>query len=209
MTKKPFWEECYQQPGKLDTFRNGKPSNDVVIAASMLDRGSTALDLGCGEGRNAVYLADIGLATTAVDISGAGIKKLNTIASQMGLDVESSVCDMRKYMFSKQFDLVICHGCLHLVKREEWQKVLERIKNNTAPGGINVICVFTDQLPEPDDQKGIMSGLFREGELLEHYQDWEILDSRSCEFQDEHPGGIRHRHALNSLTAKKPKLRKK
>ena len=49
-----------------------------------------------------------------------------------------------------------------------------------------------------------MVGLFREGELLEYYKDWEVLESRSVEFQDEHPGGIRHKHALNAVTAKKP-----
>ncbi len=204
MTNTPFWEECYKRPGKPDTFRSGKPSDDVMAAASMLAKGSTALDLGCGEGRNAIYLAGTGLNTTAVDISGAGINKLNAVASEMDLDIESTVCDMRTYIFRRQFNLVVCHGCLHLVVRKEWKKLLFKIKENTMPGGLNVICVFTDKLPEPEDQKGLMTGLFKEGELVEHYQNWEILDNKSCEFQDEHPGGIKHRHALNSIFAKKP-----
>ena len=204
MTKKPFWEKCYQRPGKLDTFRGGKPSEDVIAAASMLAKGANALDLGCGEGRNAIYLAMNGFDTTAIDISKAGINKLNTFASERGLSIKSIVCDIRKFIFKRSFDLIACHGCLHLLYRKDWQKVINNIKKNTSPGGLNVICVFTDQLPEPDDQEGQMIGLFKEGELFEYYKEWEILDSRSCEFQDEHPGGIRHSHALNSITAKKP-----
>ena len=95
MTKKPFWEESYRRPGKPDTFRGGKPSDDVVAAASMLAKGSTALDLGCGEGRNAIYLANIGFYTSAVDISKAGIDKLNNVAFEMGLNINSAICDMR------------------------------------------------------------------------------------------------------------------
>ena len=93
---------------------------------------------------------------------------------------------------------------MYLIERNEWQSILDQIKKNTNPGGLNVICIFTDKLPEPEDQRGLMVGLFREGELLEYYNDWEILERRSIEFQDEHPGGIRHRHALNAITAKKP-----
>ena len=154
MVKKPFWEESYKRPGKLDTFRGGKPSNDVIAAASMLKKGSTALDLGCGEGRNAIYLASIGFDTSAIDISKPGIDKLNAAASEMGLNIKSSIYDMREYKLKRSYDLIVSHGCLHLVERKEWQKVINNIKNNTAPGGLNVICVFTDKLPEPEDQKG-------------------------------------------------------
>ena len=145
MTKKPFWEECYQRPGKLDTFNGGKPSDDIIAAASILHKGSTALDLGCGEGRNAIYLAGIGFNTSAVDISNVGINKLNTVASEMGLSIKSSVCDIREYVFERSFDLIASHGCLHLVERKDWQKVLNNIKKNTVPGGLNVICVFTNE----------------------------------------------------------------
>jgi tellurite methyltransferase len=204
MVTKPFWEEGYRRPGKLDTFGGGKPSKDVVAAASGLSPGASVLDLGCGEGRNAVYLGSLGLDTWAVDISSAGIAKLNATAKEMELSVHASVCDMRTYAFPRCFDLVVCHGCLHLVERDAWQRILDRIRDNTVAGGLNVVVVFTDTVPEPEDHCGLMVGLFREGELFEHYHDWDILESSSFEFEDEHPGGIRHRHAGNRLTARKP-----
>ena len=208
MVSKPFWEESYKRPGKLDTFGGGKPSANVVTAAALLadrlPKGATALDLGCGEGRNAIYLAGIGFETTAIDISGAGIEKLNTMTAEMELNVTASVCDMRIFPFPILFDLVVCQGCLHLVERNEWRQILDRIKRNTTAGGLNVVGVFTDTVPEPEDQKGLMVGLFKEGELFEHYAGWETLESKSFQFEHEHPGGIRHKHAGNRLTARKP-----
>jgi tellurite methyltransferase len=208
MATVPFWEECYKRPGKLDTFGGGKPSEDVVAAASLLsDRltaGASALDLGCGEGRNAIYLANLGFETWAVDISVAGIHKLSAVAKENGLRINALVRDMREYDFPCPFDLIVCQGCLHLVRRDEWQPILTRIKNGTAVGGLSVIGVLTDTVPEPEDQRGLMVGLFKEGELLEHYADWDVLDSRTFQFEHEHPGGIRHEHAGNNLTARKP-----
>jgi len=46
-----------------------------------------------------------------------------------------------------------------------------------------------------------MVGLFGEGELMEQYSDWTILDSTSQIFEHEHPDGPQHQHAANSLTA--------
>ena len=76
IARKPFWEESYKRPGKLDTFGGGKPSPEVVAVASKMKPGLKALDLGCGEGRNALYLASIGFVTSAVDISKSGIQKV-------------------------------------------------------------------------------------------------------------------------------------
>jgi tellurite methyltransferase len=163
-----------------------------------------ALDLGCGEGRNALYLASIGFETSASDMSESGIQKLNTIAKELHLDVDATVCDMRQYVFKKSFDLIVCVGCLHLIKRNEWPQVIAKMKQYTASGGINVVGAFTDEAPEPEDQRGLMVGLFKEGELFAYYQDWEIIDSKSYVFEDEHPDGARHKHAGNSVIARKP-----
>jgi tellurite methyltransferase len=205
MTRKmPFWEESYKRPGKLDTFGGGKPNITVEKIASQLPAGSRILDLGCGEGRNAIYLAGLGFKVTAFDISVAGIGKLLRTAEKKRLTVVASVADMREYEFPHRFDLIICNGCLHLITREESNSVIRRMKEATEPGGLNIVGVFTNTLPEPEDLKGFMVGLFKEGELLDQYKDWEILESRAYQFKDEHPGGLSHEHAANELVARKP-----
>lgn len=203
-TKTPFWEESYKRKGMLDTFGGGKPSELVVNIAEKLPKNLKALDLGCGEGRNAIYLANMGFVTSAVDISESGIEKLNTVASEKNLKVASSVCDMRKYNFPHEFDFIVCKGCLHLINRNEWKIVLENMKKFTTCGGYHIVDVFTDTLPEPDDQRGLMIGLFKEGELFEYYRDWEIIQTKSFNFKDTHPGGISHEHSCNAIIVRKP-----
>jgi len=83
-------------------------------------------------------------------------------------------------------------GCLHLIPRHDWEILIKRMQENTVTGGLHVIGVFTDTVPEPEDQRGLMVGLFKEGELLELYRDWHT-----------HPGGITHEHAGNDIGSKK------
>lgn len=202
--KKPFWEESYMRPGKLDTFGGGQPSNQVVSTALKIGLPATALDLGCGEGRNALYLAGLGFETSAIDISASGIQKLKTIANELHLTVNAGVCDMRTYAFDSLFDLIVCVGCLHLIKREEWREVLLNMKKYTSRGGFHVVGAFTDELPEPEDQRGLMVGLFKEGELITYYHDWEVIESQAYAVEHEHPNGPRHQHSGNSIIARKP-----
>jgi tellurite methyltransferase len=197
---KPFWESAYQIPTG-STF--GKPSTEMVAFADSLPPNSTVLDLGCGEGRNALFLAERGFDVTAVDISEHGVSKLRSLASQCGLKVRAEVGDMRSCHLDREFDLIVLHGCLHLIERAAWQQVLQRIKAHTAAGGHNVVAVFTDPLAPPHDLEAFCPGLFREGELFTYYEDWDVQVHRSYTVHDEHPGGIRHPHPVDKIVARK------
>lgn len=201
--KKPFWEESYKRPGKLDTFGGGKPNEAVAKVARLLPSGAKILDMGCGEGRNALYLARLGFKTSAFDISPSGIEKLRQMAYEKNLEIKASVWDMREYDFLHNFDLIVNQGCLHLIERNEWEVVIKRMKEFTTPGGYHVVGVFTDTVPEPEDQRGLMVGLFKEGELLERYRDWEIIEKKAYQFHHTHPGGISHEHSGNEIIVRK------
>ena len=204
MAMEPFWEDSYRRPGAADTFGGGKPSRDVVDLADKLPPGGRVLDLGCGDGRNALFLAERGFDTTAVDISRAGIDKLQAVAADRGVVVQAHVQDMREYAFEGPFDLIVSHGCLHFLERESWGVVLGRVQTSTAAGGYNVISVFTDVVPAPEDLRELMIGLFREGELFGLYSGWKSLGHGSRIFEDEHPGSPKHEHASNWIVAQKP-----
>jgi len=196
----PFWEHAYQN---LNESTFGEPSPEIVRLADTLPRTSKVLDLGCGEGRNALFLAEYGFDVTAVDISECGISKLQSLASNHSLAVRTQIEDMRSYVFDVDFDLIISHGCLHLIERWEWQELLQRFKSHTLPGGYNVVAVFTDQFAAPPNLEKFCLGLFHEGELFAHYSDWEITLRKTYVINDEHPGGIRHTHPINKVVARK------
>jgi len=204
MATKPFWEESYRRPGRMDTFGGGKPSQQVVDIVAKLPKGARTLDLGCGEGRQALYLARLGFEAVAVDISASGIAKVRDMAAAESLSVEAIECDMRDYTFPGRFDLIVCYGCLHLIHSHEWPRVIARMKAVTTAGGYNLTGAMTDKAPEPEDQRGLWVGLFREGELPAQYADWQVLEDKTFDFEHQHPDGPRHRHTGESLVARKP-----
>lgn len=199
-SSKPFWESAYQIPAG-SAF--GKPSAEIMAFADTLPPNSSVLDLGCGEGRNALFLAEQGFEVTAVDISEHGVNKLRSLAAQRGLKLRAEVADMRSYPLDCEFDLIISHGCLHLIERAAWQSVLQRIKDHTAAGGYNAVAVFTDQIAPPPDLEAFCVGLFRAGELFTYYENWDIQVRQSYTIHDEHPGGIRHTHPIDKIVARK------
>ena len=203
MIEKPFWEQTYSKKGAPVTFNDGKPSWDVIeVLERYLTKGKV-LDLGCGDGRNVIYAATKGYSVTAIDISKKGISKTRNLAEAAGLKVDARVQDMRNFQSVEEFDLIISHGCLHLISRNEWPRVIENIKKATKCFGYNVIVVFTDKVPPSEDIRPFTKGLFKEGELFEIYQDWNIIHKNSHEFKDEHEGGIKHTHAVNRIIAQK------
>ncbi|RBP95343.1 tellurite resistance protein TehB [Cytobacillus firmus] len=78
----PFWERAYLDD-EVETF--GKPSEEVINVSKHLHRNSKILDLGCGDGRHAIYLARMGHIVDAIDISKAGIAKVNRIKEKLNL----------------------------------------------------------------------------------------------------------------------------
>ena len=196
----PFWEQTYNDL-TLSTF--GQPSQEVRDVAAELPPGAKVLDLGCGEGRNALFLAEAGFDVSAVDISEAGIGKLRALADERGLDVRTEVADIRDYRISESYDLIMAHGCLHLIERPAWRKAIDEIKAHTNPSGVNIVVVFTDTIPPPDDLRDFCIGLFREGELFQIYGGWEIMLQRSYVFEDQHPDSPPHTHPVNKLVARR------
>ena len=194
----PFWERTYRNDS-ADTF--GRPSSEIVSLSAQLPAGACVLDAGCGEGRNARFLAARGFHVDAFDVSAAGIGKLTRMAAADGVHVNAWVEDLNTFEFSRSYDLIISHGVLHLLERHAWARVIAQMKEHTRPGGVNVVAVFTDEIPPPDDLAPFVRGLFKEGELARTYADWRQEQATSYVLEDEHPGGVRHRHAIDKVVA--------
>ncbi len=194
----PFWEQAYRNDS-ADAF--GRPSSEIISLAVRLPAGASVLDAGCGEGRNARFLAARGFQVDAFDVSAAGIDKLTRMAAADGVHVNAWVEDLNTFEFSRSYDVVISHGVLHLLERHAWTRVIAQMKEHTRPGGVNIVAVFTDEIPPPDDLAPFVRGLFKEGELARTYADWRDEQATSYVLEDEHPGGVRHRHAIDKVVA--------
>ena len=194
----PFWEQAYRND-RADTF--GRPSSEIVSLAERLPAAASVLDAGCGEGRNARFLAARGFRVDAFDVSAAGIDKLTRMAARDGVRVNAWPEDLNTFRFSRSYDLIISHGVLHLLEREVWSRVIAQMKAHTRTGGANVVAVFTDEIPPSNDLAPFVRGLFKAGELAGSYADWRQEQATSYVLEDEHPGGVRHRHAIDKVVA--------
>ena len=197
---KPFWEKEYLNRER-STF--GQPSKEVVDLVPSLPQDARILDVGCGDGRHALYLAGLGFQVDAFDISTAAIEKINYLKERHQLNINTCVCDALDYAFTQPYDLVIIHGVLQFIEREKQPRILDLLKRWTKIGGYHIVALFTDEEPVPDDLKDVMVGVFKEGEIKGYYQGWETAMFESRVFSDEHENGIRHTHAMNKIVAKK------
>ena len=197
---KPFWEQTYRNDS-VSTFAKG-PTADIKEYWPLFPAGGTVLDVGCGEGRNSIFLAEKGFAVDAFDISEAGVEKAMRIASTRGDNVNFMYCDLVNFRFEKKYDVILSHGVLHLCEKADRNIFIEQVKKNTIAGGYNAIGIFTNRLPATPDNAPFTKSLFDVGELPLCYRDWEIIHHLEGVFEDTHPGGIHHQHAYERIIVK-------
>ncbi len=199
---KPFWEEAYQD--KDITVFSSEPNATLKEFEHLINRRSGIIDVGCGEGQNAFYLAKQGYCNVeAFDISEHGIAKLQRKCQRNNLKINAFTADLTVFQFEKEYDMVMSFGTLHFVHKTDWKAFINRAKMHTNAGGIHIMQIFTDAVPASKDIAPFAVGLAKDGEIKELYDDWEILQFKSYVFEDAHPGVPKHLHASNKIVARK------
>jgi SAM-dependent methyltransferase len=124
------WDRRY---GGSELVWTAEPNRFLAAEAADLAPGR-ALDLACGEGRNAVWLAQRGWAVTGVDFSMVGLDKAQALAEQRGVSVQWRLADLLEYVPPPAaFDLVVVLY-LHIAVSAT-RDVLRRGAAALAPGG--------------------------------------------------------------------------
>lgn len=124
------WNRLYEEK---DLVWSAEPNRFLVEEVADLTPGR-ALDLGAGEGRNAIWLAELGWRVTAIDFARAGVEKARRIAASRGVEVSFVHADLLEYRPDPAaYDLVILLY-LHL-SWPEMTTVLGRAREALAPGG--------------------------------------------------------------------------
>lgn len=199
----PFWEEIYRKDDVM-TF-SVEPNRTIREFEYLLKKQSNILEVGCGEGQNALYLAKQGYCNIdAFDLSESGIEKLKRLCKINGVSINAFVQDLNAYRFDKKYDWIMSFATLCFVRKGEWKTFLRRAKDSTNAGGVHIMHTFTDTVPASADIAPFAVGLAKDGELKELYSDWEILQFQSYVFEDEHPNVPKHKHSVNKIVARKP-----
>lgn len=138
-----FWDQRYSG----DELAYGSAPNEFLSA--MLDRlpnAGRALDIGAGEGRNALFLASRGLDVLAVDQSAVGMQKAQRLASERGLALRVQAADLRDFEAEPNSLDVISSIFVHLPGALR-ASVHQRVATWLKPGGVFLLEAYApDQL---------------------------------------------------------------
>lgn len=183
------WEERYRE-------KNDDPCSDVMPTPLVLDiakklPAGRALDLACGTGRNALWLAERGWSVTAVDGAPTGIEILRSRVANLRPDIKIRTADLERgeYVIEPaNWDLILMCGYLQ-------RDLFEPAKEGLVPGGVLLAIVL---LAESDAEPALYR--LKPGELKNYFRGWEII--HSYEGRRKHSAGQR---SMAEIVARHPK----
>ncbi|TSD58026.1 class I SAM-dependent methyltransferase [Aeromicrobium piscarium] len=172
-----FWDQRY---GEREQSWSGRPNAALIDTAEDMPPGR-ALDLGAGEGGDAIWLARQGWQVTAVDISRVALDRAARAAAEAGIDaerIEWVPADLATWEPAGQVDLI--SACFFQSPVElPRDEVLRRLSGSIAPGGHLLVVSHASPPPWARDHEGhgpALRGAEEEVAALDlPSRDWEVL----------------------------------
>ena len=185
-TKQQRWNQRYQEKLSSESPPAAILKNYPQYLNPQQATQYKALDLACGLGGNAIFLAEQGYHVTAVDYSDVALTQLATRAENAKLSIDTVLCDLENCQADdfKDFDLVVVS---YYLQRSLFAKIFSFLK----PGGLLFYQTFSG---EQIDDMGPQNPDYRlkQGELLSLCQQHAVLfyreDSADCISKDCHRG---------------------
>jgi tellurite methyltransferase len=164
---KHFWDDKYN---KKNYIYGKSPAPFLAENFDIIPRQAQILDMGMGEGRNAVFLAQKGHAVTGVDISSVAVKKAQDLAGENSVKIKTMVASLNDYPFPPHsFDVIIC---FYYVDRKLISKMYQWLK----PSGIIIYEAFTLKERDKFNLKNEPEEFFlKPQELLYLFKDFRLL----------------------------------
>ncbi|MBN3859504.1 SAM-dependent methyltransferase TehB [Neisseriaceae bacterium PsAf] len=162
------------------------------------------LDLGCGQGRNSIYLTLKGFNVTGVDIEESKIKQLQNIITENQLNhLHVYTYNINAASIEEQYDFILSTVVFMMLDSKKVPEIIRNMQNHTNKNGYNLIVsvMNTDDYPCDLDFKH----KFKTNELKNYYQDWEIIKYNEDvgEMHKLDPQGNRYKFRFATLLAKK------
>lgn len=178
--------------------------SEVVAAAGEIPAGK-ALDLGCGGGRNALYLALKGFDVTAWDKNAMAIAELNRIIDAEGLsNIRATVQDLNSLRFQGDYDFILSTVVMMFLQPAAIPSIIQDMQAATVSGGHNLIVAAMDTPDFPCPLPFPFA--FKPDELKNYYREWQIVKYNEDvgELHKTDANGNRIRLRFATLLARKP-----
>lgn len=158
-------------------------THSEVIASMPYLTSGRVLDLGCGNGRNSLYLAANGFDVTAWDKNPSSIANIQRIAQAEGLtSIQSDVRDLNTLTFDGEYDFILSTVVMMFLESATIPGLINNMQRCTKSGGYNLIVAAMDTADYPCTVGFPFA--FREGELSNYYAGWDIVK------YNENPGEL-------------------
>ncbi len=198
------WSQRYREAGD-DYLFGTAPCRFLEAHRHFLNAGTTALSVADGEGRNSVWLAEQGLAVTALEISPVALEKARRLARGRGVLVDFRLADIMTMPWPPGGYDIVVGIFIQFVGGDERDRQLVRLKQATNPGGLVLLHGYTPkQLEYRTGGPSEVENLYTPEFLRAAFADWEILVLR--EYEDDLAEGVGHkgRSAVIDLVARRP-----
>jgi 2-polyprenyl-3-methyl-5-hydroxy-6-metoxy-1,4-benzoquinol methylase len=177
-----------------------------------------ALDIGCGQGDNSIFLARHNFEVEAIDINEKYISYLKTTSKRENLSLIPQKKDIRNFKFNKHYSLILAINCLQFMKESERDSIIRKAQTSLNIGGLFFVSVFTikddsykklSKINQPVEENTFYSrkerrywNFFNLNELKNYFtKEFKILFYNERRIKDAHP--LPHRHGIAEIVALK------
>lgn len=150
------------------------PAHSEVVEACKIVEPCDALDMGCSNGRNALYLGQLGFNVTAIDANPGAVDALQSIVDQESLThIKAAVYDINRASLGVDYGFIVCTVTLMFLDPVRVDAVIANMQERTLPGGYNlIVCAMsTAEYPCPIRFPFTLNA----GQLRETYEGWEMV----------------------------------
>ena len=184
---KGFWDKKFAG----EKYIYGKaPAKFLARNYDFIPSGSRVLDIGMGEGRNAVFLATKGYKVTGIDISRVAVQKARYLAKEFGVRIDTIVKSIKELKIKPgSIDAIIC---FYYVDRE----IVKTLKKWLKPGGVIIFEAYTMNQKLINKMEGQDSYVLQEAELFDLFSNYKVL---------KYEEALHRKDYIASIVAQKPK----
>jgi tellurite methyltransferase len=156
----------------------GEPYPELIDFFRRYEAKGNVLDIGCGQGRDALALARLGYSVRGIDNSKIGIDQMNAIAKAEHLHVDGILADIYTYDSYEDIDIVLLDSMFHFEKRDKEREcaLIEKIAHKIDKGSLICICIQDTGkkvkiLKDTIDRSGVDFEILNDSSLIYAYED--------------------------------------
>lgn len=150
------------------------PAHSEVVEACKIIEPCDTLDMGCSNGRNAVYLGQLGFNVTAIDTNPGAIDMLQSISREEQMNnIKAQVYNINNASLDEDYGFISCTVTLMFIDPTRVDAIIADMQQRTQPGGYNlIVCAMnTEEHPCPVRFPFTLQA----GQLREVYEGWQLI----------------------------------